>query len=118
MARKNNYDVTRILIENEADLASNTIDRRTSLYTLFNDIIEKILLRDDWVEKIIPDSQGMSITHFFRGAARLPLNYSNEALHMTQPACGLVITSEGLVCISQHREEILAFSNIFCDKPP
>lgn len=64
MARESNYDVARVLIENGADLANNTVDGRTPLHTLFNDTVEKILLRDDWVEKMTPDSQGMSIAHF------------------------------------------------------
>ncbi len=64
MSRKGSYEVARLLIENGADLANNTVDMRTPLHTFFNDTVETVLLRDDWVEDTLPDSQGMSITHF------------------------------------------------------
>lgn len=70
MARKGNYDVARLLIENGADLANNTVDRRTPLHTFFNDTVKRVLLRDNWIEDMLPDSQGMSITHFLAWSSR------------------------------------------------
>lgn len=70
MAGKGNYDIVRMLIENGADLANNTVDRRTPLHTFFNDTVEKVLLRDDWIEDTLPDSQGMSITHFLAWSSK------------------------------------------------
>lgn len=70
VARKGNYEVARLLIENGADLANNTIDRRTPLHTFFNDTVETVLLRDDWIEDTLPDSQGMSITHFLAWSSK------------------------------------------------
>lgn len=70
VTRECNYDVARMLIENGADLANLTIDKRTPLHTFFNDTVENILLRDEWVEKLIPDSQGMSITHFLSWSSK------------------------------------------------
>ncbi|KAL9121111.1 MAG: hypothetical protein Q9187_002335 [Circinaria calcarea] len=70
MARKGNYDTVRLLIENGADLANNTVDGRTPLHTFFSDTVEKVLLRDDWIEVTFPDSQGMSITHFLAWSSK------------------------------------------------
>lgn len=64
MARRDNYDVVRLLIQSGADLASRATDWKTPLHTLFNDTVEKVILRDDWMEDMLPDSQGMSIAHF------------------------------------------------------
>ena len=70
MARKGNYEVARLLIENGADLANNTVDKKTPLHTFFNDTVEKVLWRDDWIEDTLPDSQGMSITHFLAWSSK------------------------------------------------
>ena len=64
MNRGANYETTRLLIENGADLANHTLDGRTPLHTYFNDTVEKVLLRDDWIEETPPNSEGMSIAHF------------------------------------------------------
>ena len=70
MARKGNYDVARLLIENGADLANNAIDGKTPLHTFFSDTVEKVLLRDDWIEETLPDSEGMSTTHFLAWSSK------------------------------------------------
>ena len=70
MARRGNYEVARLLIENGADLANNAVDMRTPLHTFFSDTVEKVLLRDDWIEHTLPDSQGMLITHFLAWSSK------------------------------------------------
>lgn len=70
MTRKGNFNVARLLIENGADLANLTVDRKTPLHTLYNDTVKEVLLRDDWVEETLPDSQGMSISHFIAWSSK------------------------------------------------
>ena len=70
MNRGGNYEATRLLIENGADLANRAVDGRTPLHTFFNDTIEKVLLRDDWIEETFPNSEGMSIAHFLAWSSK------------------------------------------------
>lgn len=64
LARSNNYNIARILIENGADLSIRAVDGKTPLHNIFNNTISQVLMKDDWLEKIVPDSEAMSITHF------------------------------------------------------
>ena len=70
MNRGGNYEATRLLIENGADLANHAVDGRTPLHTYFNDTVEKVLLRDDWIEETLPNSEGMSIAHFLAWSSK------------------------------------------------
>ena len=70
MNRRGNYEAARLLIENGADLANHAVDDRTPLHTYFNDTVKKVLLRDDWIEETLPDSQGMSIAHFLAWSSK------------------------------------------------
>ena len=70
MAKNNNYDVARTLIENGADLSSQAVDGKTPFHSIFNNTISHVLLRDDWLENVLPDSEGMSITHFLAWSSK------------------------------------------------
>lgn len=64
MARSDNYNVARTLIENGADWGSKAVDGKTPFHNIFNNTISNVLMRDDWLEIMPPDSEAMSITHF------------------------------------------------------
>ena len=70
MALGANYDIARILIDHCADVSLNAVDGRTPLHNIFNDTIGHVLMRDDWTESILPDSEGMSITHYIAWSSR------------------------------------------------
>jgi ankyrin repeat protein len=64
MAKSDNYDIARILIEHGADLSSQAVDGKTPFHNIFNNTISQVLMRDGWLENMLPDSEVMSITHF------------------------------------------------------
>ena len=70
MARSDNYNVARTLIENGADLSSKAVDGKTPFHNIFNDTISHVLMRDDWLENMLPDSEAMSITHFLAWSSK------------------------------------------------
>lgn len=70
MARSDNYNVARMLIENGADLSSKAVDGKTPFHNIFNNTISHVLMRDDWLENMLPDSEAMSITHFLAWSSR------------------------------------------------
>ena len=70
MATDDNYEVARLLIENGADLANNTVDESTPLHTYFNSTVAQVLLRNDWIEETLSNSQGMSIVHFLAWSSK------------------------------------------------
>ena len=70
MVRANNYDVTRTLLENGADLSSKAVDGKTPLHTFFNTTVSQVLMRDEWIEKVMPDSEHLSITHMLAWSSR------------------------------------------------
>ena len=70
MALRENYDIARILIDHCADFSLTAVDGRTPLHNIFNDTISHVLMRDDWTESILPDSEGMSITHYIAWSSR------------------------------------------------
>ncbi|KAL8748407.1 MAG: hypothetical protein Q9184_007327 [Pyrenodesmia sp. 2 TL-2023] len=59
MARSDNYDVVRTLVENGADLSSKAIDGKTPLHSIFNNTIYHILMRDNVLQNMLPDSEGV-----------------------------------------------------------
>ncbi|KAL9639003.1 MAG: hypothetical protein Q9164_001204 [Protoblastenia rupestris] len=63
MMRPDNYDVARTLIESGADVSSRAVDGKTPLHTFFNTTVSHVLMRDDWIEKLPPDVENMSIAH-------------------------------------------------------
>ena len=73
LSLESNYDVARLLIENGADLANCAAGGRTPLHAIFNDTIGKVLMEGDWVEDVLPDSEGMSITHFLAWSSKTTL---------------------------------------------
>ena len=70
MARSDNYNVARTLIENGAELSSRAIDGKTPFHNIFNNTISHVLMRDEWLENIQPDSEAMSITHFLAWSSK------------------------------------------------
>lgn len=70
MARSDNYDIARVLIENGADLSNKAVDARTPFHTIFSNTIGHVLMRDDWLETMLPDSEAMSITHYLAWSSR------------------------------------------------
>jgi len=63
--RAEDYNVSRILIENGADLNNRNIDGKTPLHTFFNSVVRKILLHyGDEIDGAIADNQGMTLLHF------------------------------------------------------
>ena len=70
MVRADNYDVARTLLENGADLSSRAIDGKTPLHTFFNTTVSQVLMRDEWVEKVLSDSEHLSIAHMLAWSSR------------------------------------------------
>ncbi len=70
MARSDNYNVVRTLIENGADLSSKAVDGKTPFHNIFNNTISQVLIRDDCLENMLPDSEAMSITHFLAWSSK------------------------------------------------
>ena len=70
MTSRANYDIARILIDHGADISLKAVDGRTPLHNIFNDTISHVLMRDDWIESMLPDSEGMSITHYLAWSSR------------------------------------------------
>ena len=70
MARGDNYNVARTLIENGADLSSKAVDGKTPFHTIFNNTIGQVLMRDDWLENMQPDSEAMSISHYLAWSSK------------------------------------------------
>ena len=70
MAKSDNYNVARTLIENGAELSSRAIDGKTPFHNIFNNTISQVLMKDDWLENMQPDSEAMSITHFLAWSSK------------------------------------------------
>ena len=70
MMRPDNYDVARTLIENGADVSSRAVDGKTPLHTFFNTTVSHVLMRDDWIEKVPPDGENMSIAHILAWSSK------------------------------------------------
>ena len=70
MAIGDNYDIARIMIENGADCSDQAVDGRTPLHNIFNDTISHVLMRNDWIQHMLPDSEGMSITHYLAWSSK------------------------------------------------
>ncbi len=70
MARSDNYNVARMLIENGAGLSSKAVDGKTPFHNIYNDTISHVLMRDDCLENMLPDSEVMSITHFLAWSSK------------------------------------------------
>ncbi|KAL8830134.1 MAG: hypothetical protein Q9170_005873 [Blastenia crenularia] len=70
MMRPDNYDVARTLIENGADVSNRAVDGKTPLHTFFNTTVSHVLMRDDWIEKLPPDRENMSIAHILAWSSR------------------------------------------------
>ncbi|KAL8876800.1 MAG: hypothetical protein Q9198_005068 [Flavoplaca austrocitrina] len=83
MAREGNYHVARLLIENGADLANNTVDESTPLHTYFNDTVAKVFSQDHWIEDTLPNSQGMSIAHFLAWSSKSTSELFEKAVRHT-----------------------------------
>jgi ankyrin repeat protein len=65
VSRAEDYNISRVLIENGADLENRSIDGRTPLHTFFNKVVKKILLyHGDEINEASADSQGMTLLHF------------------------------------------------------
>lgn len=70
MAKSGNYDVARTLIEHGADLSSRAVDGKIPFHNIFNDTIGTVLIRDEWLEHMHPDAEGMSISHYLAWSSR------------------------------------------------
>jgi len=70
MARSDNSDVARTFIQNGAIMSSKAVDGKTPFHNIFNNTISHVLIRDDWPENMLPDSEAMSITHFLAWSSK------------------------------------------------
>ena len=70
MMRPDNYNVARTLIESSVDVSSRAVDGKTPLHTFFNTTVSHVLMRDDWIEKLPPDVENMSIAHILAWSSR------------------------------------------------
>ena len=70
MAKSGNYEIARTLIEHGADLCSRAVDGKTPFHNIFNDTIGSVLMRDEWLEHMHPDAEGMSISHYLAWSSR------------------------------------------------
>ena len=73
LSQKGNYAMARLLIENNADLADRAVGGNSPLHALFNDTIGKVIIRGDWAEEMLPDSDGKSVAHYLSWSSRTPL---------------------------------------------
>ena len=74
MAKKDQYNIAKLLIENGADFSNKAADGKTPLHTIFNNTVEEVLKKDEWVEEVSPDSQGMSISHFLAWSSKTAID--------------------------------------------
>ena len=70
VAVKGNYDTARLLIENGADLSNRAADGKTPLHCIFTDTVGDIYMKEEYLEDVLPDSEGMSITHFLAWSSK------------------------------------------------
>ncbi|KAL8950174.1 MAG: hypothetical protein Q9222_003781 [Ikaeria aurantiellina] len=65
VSRKHNFPVTRLLIENGADLANAATGNRTPLLAIFTDTMGQVLKYGEWFHDFVcPDMDGMSVSHY------------------------------------------------------
>ena len=112
MARSDNYNVARTLIENGADLSGKAVDGKTPFHTIFNNTISHILMRDDWLEHILPDSEAMSITHYLAWSSKSTLEIFQRG-HLYDDADMLSADNLGRTCLhfaaSRGNLEVLSY---------
>ena len=112
MARSDNYNVARTLIEHGADLSSRTVDDKTPFHTIFNNTISRVLMRDDWLESMLPDSEAMSITHYLAWSSRSTLEIFQRG-HLYDDVDMLSADSLGRTCLhfaaSRGNVEVLSY---------
>lgn len=66
-----NYDVSRVLLENGADLHNRNVDGKTPLHTFSSHVSEQILCcHGDLVDFFASDSRGMSIAHYLAWSSK------------------------------------------------
>ena len=66
-----NYDVSRVLIENGADLHNRNVDGKTPLHTFTSPVSEQILCcHGELVDFFACDSRGMSIPHYLAWSSK------------------------------------------------
>ena len=70
ISTSDNYDMTRLLLENGADISNKATDGKTPLHNLFNNTIGEVLIKEDWIEDTLPDSESMSITHYLAWSSK------------------------------------------------
>ncbi|KAL6714753.1 Ankyrin repeat domain-containing protein 55 [Lecanora helva] len=80
LVRSDNYEVTRTLLENGADLSSRAVDGKTPLHTFFNTTVSLVLMRDEWVEKVLPDSEHLSVAHMLAWSSRSTVSLFRRGL--------------------------------------
>ena len=112
MARSDNYNVARTLIEHGADLSSRAFDNKTPFHTIFNNTISHVLMRDDWLESMLPDSEAMTITHYLAWSSRSTLEIFQRG-HLYDDADMLSADSLGRTCLhfaaSRGNLEVLSY---------
>jgi len=70
MARSDNYDVASTFIQNGAIMSSKAVDGKATFHNSLNNTISHVLMRDDWFESMLPDSEAISITHFLAWSSK------------------------------------------------
>ena len=112
MARSDNYNVARTLIENGADLSGKAVDGKTPLHAIFNNTISHVLMRDDWLENMLPDSEAMSITHYLAWSSKSTLEIFQRG-HLYDDADMLSADNFGRTCLhfaaSRGNLEVLSY---------
>ena len=98
MAKSDNYNVVRTLIENGADLSSKAVDGKTPFHNVFNNTVSHVLMRDDWLENMPPDSEAMSITHFLAWSSKTTPEIFQRG-HLYDDADLLSADSFGRTCL-------------------
>ena len=112
MARGDNYDVARTLIENGADLSGKAVDGKTPSHSIFNNTVSHVLMRDDWLEHMLPDSEAMSITHYLAWSSKSTLEIFQRG-HLYDDADMLSADNFGRTCLhfaaSRGNLEVLSY---------
>ena len=112
MARGDNYNVARTLIENGADLSGKAVDGKTPFHNIFNNTIGHVLMRDDWLENMLPDSEAMSITHYLAWSSKSTLEIFQRG-HLYDDADLMSADNFGRTCLhfaaSRGNLEVLSY---------
>ena len=76
--------MSRVLIENGADLENRNVDGKTPLHTFFNKVVEQVFLyHGDGINVELADNQGMTLLHFVAWSSKSGLKCFKHCMTQT-----------------------------------